>query len=378
MFSVSELVNLVIRFTCFLAGFWLLWKINYCSRSKGNETRLFSVKNGNDLISVIIPARNEEHNLPLILSSLKKQSYKNLEIIVVDDNSGDKTGSVATGYGAKVIKTEGPPEGWVGKTWACHNGAMAAKGDYFLFLDADTCLREDAVERIFNCRQSQGGVISVQPYHKVKRFYEKFAIIFNMIAMAGINSFNPFSSNTKPYGAFGPCIFFKKEDYWKIKGHESSKGKVLEDISIGKRITDSGIKLKNYGGKGLIDFRMYPDGFKSLVEGYSKGFMLGAKSTSIFLLIITIAWISATFSTVYMPVISLINGDYTILLIYLFLYICYSAQIYWMGFRIGNFGVIPAIFFPIYILFFVLIFFYSMIITLFVRRVTWKGRKIKC
>lgn len=378
MFDTPELINLIIRFACFFSGFWLLWKINYCAENKKSETKLPPVKAGNALVSVIIPARNEEHNLPVLLGSLKKQSYKNLEIIVVDDNSSDNTGNIAAGYGTKVIKTDEPPQGWVGKTWACHNGALAAKGDYFLFLDADTCLREDAVERIFNCRNIQGGVVSVQPYHKVKRFYEKFAIIFNIIAMAGINSFNPASSKTRPYGAFGPCIFFRKEDYLKINGHESSKGKVLEDISIGRKITGSGIKLKNYGGKGLIDFRMYPEGFKSLIEGYSKGFLIGAKSTSIFLLIITIAWISATFSAVYMPVISFINRDYAILFIYLFLYICYSAQIYWMGFRIGNFGIIPALLFPVFIVFFVLIFFYSMIITLFVRKVTWKGRKIKC
>ncbi|MDD3519782.1 MAG: glycosyltransferase family 2 protein [Actinomycetota bacterium] len=378
MLSTSELVNLIIRFACFLAGFWLLWKITYCSKNKESKSIPGFKKDKNALISIIIPARNEEHNLPKLLDSLKVQTLKVCEIIVVDDNSEDNTARIASDYGVKVIKIDEPPDGWIGKTWACHNGANAAKGDYLLFLDADTCLEEDAVERIFYCRKIQGGVISVQPYHKVKKFYEKFAIIFNIIAMAGINSFSPVSSRSKPYGAFGPCIFFSKEDYKKINGHESSKGKVLEDLSIGKKIIDSGIKLKNYGGKGLIDFRMYPKGFKSLIEGYSKGFLLGAKSTSILLLIITIAWISATFSAVYMPVFSIINRDYLIFFIYLFLYICYAAQIYWMGYRIGNFGIITAIFFPIYIVFFVLIFFYSIIITLFVKKVTWKGRKIKC
>jgi hypothetical protein len=92
MFSTSELVNLIIRFTCFLAGFWLLWKINYCSTDREPKSVSDSDKKKDILVSIIIPARNEEYNLPVILDSLRKQTLKAFEIIVVDDNSRDETG----------------------------------------------------------------------------------------------------------------------------------------------------------------------------------------------------------------------------------------------------------------------------------------------
>ena len=87
-------------------------------------------------LTVIIPARNEEETLPLLLGDLRSQSITDFEIICVDDNSEDGTARVASTSGVELISLAGKPDGWIGKSWACHNAAVAAKGDVLLFLDA--------------------------------------------------------------------------------------------------------------------------------------------------------------------------------------------------------------------------------------------------
>jgi glycosyltransferase involved in cell wall biosynthesis len=106
----------------------------------------------NDLkISVIIPARNEEKNLPNILGDLENQTYSIHEIICVDDSSEDRTPEIIKKYNVKGITVSELPSNWKGKTWACQNGAKAAIGDILLFIDAKgtmyvTPLRSDYVD----------------------------------------------------------------------------------------------------------------------------------------------------------------------------------------------------------------------------------------
>jgi 4,4'-diaponeurosporenoate glycosyltransferase len=364
-------INISVHAAFWLLGFLILWKIPLCQKLPGDNI-ISSVRED---ISVIIPARNEEKNLPKLLDSLAVQTQKPGEVIVVDDDSTDSTSGIAEDHGARVIRLKDLPWGWVGKSWACHNGAMKAEGRHILFLDADTSLERNGIEKIADCLDKQKGVISIQPYHRIKKLYENLSLFFNIILIAGMGAFTPLSK--KPIGAFGPCLLCSLDDYKKIGGHKSIRGKVMEDIEIGKKFLRQGIKVNCMGGKGTIDFRMYPGGFMDVVRGWSKSFSSGARSTSIAVLIMIIAWIAGAIFPINALVEGLVSMDMQLVFISAVFYAAFSAQIYWMSCRVGSFSLFASIFYPIPLAFFIVIFLYSFILTFFKKSVTWKQRDIR-
>jgi len=167
-----------------LFGFFLLWKIPDLSLNAARQTAASS-------ISIIIPARNEEHNLDRLLQSLSNQTHKAHEIIVIDDQSQDATADVAKKYGCRVIPTEDPPQGWLGKPWACWTGSKLASKEILLFLDSDVYFHSDALAKLVSAFEQKKGLLTVQPYHVIKENYERLSAIFNIIVMAGVRAFTP-------------------------------------------------------------------------------------------------------------------------------------------------------------------------------------------
>jgi 4,4'-diaponeurosporenoate glycosyltransferase len=355
-------MSLVILFFLFwFFGFLFFWRIPY-PRSSGklNETRL--------RISIIIPARNEEKNLGCLLQSLKDQTLKAHEIIVVDDHSADSTAEIGRKAGCTVLSSSDLPEGWTGKPWACWQGVHQATGEIFVFLDADTSLEKEGLSKILSTYLEHGGLLSIQPFHKMEKIYERLSAIFNVAIMAGMNTFTFWGSRRKPAGAFGPCMVCSRQDYFAVGGHEKVRGEILESIPFGREFLKAGLKVRCYGGKGTISFRMYPEGLRSLIEGFGKGFGTGAGATSLVVLFMMVCWITGGLA---------ITRHLLQAAFWTTLDIFYILQMHWMLRRIGNFGFYTPLFFQIPLLFFVVLFFSSLLRIFVVRRVSWKGRMIK-
>ena len=134
------------------------------------DSKLKELKSGPDIkISVIIPVRNERHNISNLLSDIKNQTYAPHEVICVDDSSVDGTGDIVKEQGVVLIEAGELPEGWRGKPWACQQGAHIAKGDVLLFLDADVRLQGDALKVLASNYTKGTSCISVQPISQNKK-----------------------------------------------------------------------------------------------------------------------------------------------------------------------------------------------------------------
>ncbi|MCX5956552.1 MAG: glycosyltransferase family A protein [Cyanobacteria bacterium] len=148
------------------------------------------VVRGHPSVAVLIPARNEESTLPHLLRALEAQSFRPLEVIVIDDHSSDRTAAIATQTSphleVRLVRPPPLPEGWCGKTWALHNGVAASRAEVLVFLDADTEPAPDFLASLLACHQELGGLVSVQPYHRTERAYEQLSVLFNLVGMMAV------------------------------------------------------------------------------------------------------------------------------------------------------------------------------------------------
>jgi 4,4'-diaponeurosporenoate glycosyltransferase len=368
------MMKILIPFLFWLVGLFLMWNVRPVGR-RANLSTTPSVPSL--LISIIIPARNEEHIIGKLLSSLAGQTFKPHEIIVVDDESSDNTAVVAQTFNIKIIRGKKAENGWLGKSWACFQGAQYSNGDTLLFLDADTWLTPNGLEDIAGMYSERRGLVTVQPYHVTMKMYEQLSAFFNIVVMAGLNVFTPFGNRLKPSGGFGPCVICSRETYFALGGHEAAKSKVLEDIALARTFSGKGYNVSCYGGRGSISFRMYPDGFKSLIEGWAKGFAEGSASIRKSFLLLVILWITGCFEAFITLCQSSVFTDASLIWAAVFLYVLYAFQIKWMLRRIGRFQIWTAVLFPIPLVFFALLMVWSIIRKHFMKKVIWKDRVIQ-
>ena len=368
--NIDEIsMDFIVHSVLWVLGFLFLFRISSCG---GAINRSISYPS----ISVIIPSRNEENTLPNLLRSLEGQLSSEDEVIVVDDHSEDRTKAVAEKSGVKLLESLPTPEGWIGKTWACSQGARMASGEILVFLDADTVLEKNGLKNIIEAYVERDGVLSIQPYHKMRNLYEQFSAFFNIVMMAAIGTFTILGNRIKPIGLFGPVVAIKRQYYLDSGGHEKVKSEILEDVAFGSELQKKGVEVHCLGGKDTISFRMYPNGIKELINGWSKGFAVGAVKTSIPLLVLIVAWISGSIGTTRNLVEAIAATNNVQIAIWGGLYVLFAAQIYWMLVRIGNFKFYTALLFPIPLSFFVLVFTYSFVRIFLARSVKWKGREI--
>lgn len=308
-------------------------------------------------LSVVIPARNEEHNLPTLLRSLSAQSVKPHEVFVVDDGSTDRTAEIARQLGAIVITSQPLPEGWRGKTWACHQGAQFATGELLLFLDADTWFEPEGLACILS--SYTGGAFSAGPFHAVRKPYEDLSLFFNLNMNFG----------TLPNGLFGQMLLVERENYRRAGGHEVVKGRILENFWLAAKFRTAGIQVRSVSGRGAFAFRMYPGGLSELINGWTKGFASGAGQTPGPTLLLVIAWMIGLMLT---SLGWMLTGDWVRWMV---LYLLCGAQVLWLARRVGAFRWYSALLYPVPLVFFFAVFTRSLMRS--GREVHWKGREIR-
>ncbi len=229
-------------------------------------------------LSIIVPARNEAHNLPRLLASLRALDPPPHELIVVDDHSTDGTGDLARAAGARVIDAPPLPAGWLGKPWACHAGASAATGEVLLFTDADTAhgprsLR-DAVARL---EADRADLVSAVPTHRAEVFWERLQGVFQLLLLVACRAGETAARGTRRF-SIGQYLLFRAEPYWRLGGHEPVRACVAEDLALAERVVANGGRFGLLATPGTVEVRMYPEGVLAFLRGWRRSFRDGLRS----------------------------------------------------------------------------------------------------
>ncbi|MFH1509742.1 MAG: glycosyltransferase [Candidatus Nealsonbacteria bacterium] len=206
------------------------------------------------MISIIIPTYNEEKYLPALLESIENQEFKDLEIIVSDNKSTDKTVIIAEKYGCKITSGGLPAKGR-------NQGAKIAKGEIFLFLDADVVLPIEFIKKSileFNRRNLDVASYKIVPKKGNKIAKGGLDILYNWPAFL--------SQGFLPYGAMG--IIVKKKIFDKIGGF-NEKIKIAEDHYFVRQVAEVGKFGIISSTKIFISLRRFKtDGYAKTLSKY--------------------------------------------------------------------------------------------------------------
>jgi glycosyltransferase involved in cell wall biosynthesis len=233
-----------------------------------------------DQVSILIPVRNEEENILRLLQSIHQQDYQNYEVLILDDDSTDRTNEICTGFANthpsfRVIKGEGLPREWLGKNFACHQLAQLAKGSFFLFVDADEQINNglinSAVHRMY---MQKLGLLSLFTNQQMPSFGEKLVvplmhyILLNLLPLRLIY----LVKNYSVAAASGQFMLFNADIYRKYQWHETVKDKVVEDVEIMKQVKAASFNGEALLANSMISCRMYKN-YSTAVNGFSKNFL---------------------------------------------------------------------------------------------------------
>ncbi|MEE8324656.1 MAG: glycosyltransferase [Candidatus Humimicrobiaceae bacterium] len=253
------------------------------------------------LVSVLIPARDEEKNIGRCLRSLSKQDYNNIEILVLDDNSSDGTGRIIEKFSKKdtrvrLIQGRSLDRGWKGKSYACHQLSREAAGEYYVFTDADTLHFPNSVSSALGALISKRlDVLSVFPKQIMVSVHERMVVIFINIAVLALMPLGLIRKMKSPKISIanGQFLLFKRSVYKSIGGHRSIKSDIVEDVAISKQVKKHGFRFMVFDGRSTVYCRMY-DGFKGVVRGFSK-FIFAAMNYSVIKLVAVVSFIMLLF-----------------------------------------------------------------------------------
>lgn len=261
------------------------------------------------LVSVLIPARNEEANIGNILTDLLMIPYRNLEVLVFNDESTDHTEQIVQKFEKKDgrfrLLTGSPlPPLYTGKNHACHQLSMEATGEYFLFLDADVRLKETLIESALSWMiKKELALLSIFPLQVMKTVGEKLSvplmnwILLSLLPMPLIRQ----NKRASLAAANGQFMLFPAEIYRKFQFHQLFREHKIEDMAIIRYLKKKGKHVDTFLGKDNISCRMY-DRLGSAIEGFSKNiFLFFGNSITLTLLYAILITLAPVFIVLYLP-----------------------------------------------------------------------------
>ncbi len=231
-------------------------------------------------VTAIVPARDEERSLGACLASILASGHPRLDVVVVDDGSRDGTAEVAEGFArrgeaVRVVRSAPLPNGWVGKTWACAQGAEAARGDVLAFVDADVRLHPQALGRAAAGMGATGAdLLSVLPRHHLEGAWERlvtphFGALF-LMRYPDPSRLNR-SAREEDRLALGGLLLARRAAYERVGGHGAVRAEVGEDVALGRVFGRAAMRTALACGERFASVRMHAS-LREIVYGWSRCF----------------------------------------------------------------------------------------------------------
>jgi chlorobactene glucosyltransferase len=237
-------------------------------------------------VSIIIPARNESATIETVVRSILASNYSTFELLVIDDRSTDDTAAKVAAIAAidarlRLVEGAELPAGWLGKPWACHQGAEEATGRYLLFTDADTehtpALLGHAIGAM---ERDTPDLLTLITHQHCVTFWERIVMPQILVPLGFRYPPSRVNRATTPQQlvANGQFILVRREAYDGVGGHTAVRGEVVEDLALAQAFFRDGKRVRLMFASTLIATRMYRT-FDELIEGWSKNLYLGARQS---------------------------------------------------------------------------------------------------
>jgi chlorobactene glucosyltransferase len=228
-------------------------------------------------IAVIVPARDEAHNITRCLAGLGAQSGSDLRFLVVDDHSADGTAAIVAAAAARdprirLLHAPALPPGWTGKCHACWIGARAADdADWLCFIDADIAAEPLLIASAARIAETEAlDLLSLAPRHELTSFAERLILPCGFYLLAFLRDLRGIPARDRPaVHVTGQFLLVRRAAYEMVGGHRSVRDAICEDTALAGSLKRSGCRIALFGGERLLSTRMYA-GWRSLWPGLAK------------------------------------------------------------------------------------------------------------
>ncbi|MFC0522200.1 glycosyltransferase [Pontibacillus salicampi] len=267
VFSVLEGILLV----------WLMCNTFFLPKLPSEERKTTT----SELVSILIPLRNEEAHVPDLIVNLKSITYPNIEILLLDDQSTDATKALLEEHiqgdsRFTIIPGVPLPDGWNGKVHACHRLSKQARGAHLFFIDADVRVSATIVEQTLAfMNNNKADMISGFPRYITKPLVQLLVTMQHFIIQLHLPLFLANKTGrTSTTAACGQFIAFKRSIYDYIGGHKAVYASLLEDVELARLVKKHSGRMILANISDNVECYMYPS-LQSAWEGFTKNIFVG-------------------------------------------------------------------------------------------------------